>query len=98
MSIYIERENGEITPDEWLEYVNSDSELILSENGTAINPITKAAMRFRIFGRTLWKDYEITYRDGRIGSEDGSAELVEKLKKIACDLSADVFDCGVKIL
>lgn len=97
MSIYIERENGKITPDEWIEYVNSDSELTLSEDGTAINPLTKAPMRFRILGRTLWKDYEITYKDGRIGSEDGSAELVEKLKQIADALSADVFDCGMKI-
>ncbi|MDE6727752.1 MAG: hypothetical protein K2J80_07410 [Oscillospiraceae bacterium] len=97
MTIYIERESGIITPGEWLEYVNADSELILSENGTAINPITKAPMRFKIFGRTLWKDYEITYKDGRIGSEDSSAELIDKLTEIAAALSAEVFDCGEKI-
>lgn len=97
MDIYIERENGKITLDEWLEYVNSDSELVLSETGTAINPLTKATMRFRIAGRSLWKDHELTYSEGRIGSEDGSEELVEKLKQIASALSAEVFDCGEKI-
>lgn len=97
MSIYIERESGKITLEEWIEYVNSDSELVLSETGTAINPITKAAMRFRIIGRALWRDYEIIYKNGRIGSEDGSADLAEKLRQIACALSADVFDCGEKI-
>lgn len=94
MDLYIERENVSITLDEWLEYVNSDGELVLSETGTAINPLTKAVMRFRIPGRTLWRDYEITYKDGRIGSEGGSGELAEKLKQIASALSAEVFDCG----
>lgn len=97
MDLYIERENGEITLEEWLEYVNSDGELTLSETGTAINPLTKAVMRFRIPGRTLWRDYEITYKDGRIGSEDGSEELAEKLEQIASALNAEVFDCGEKI-
>lgn len=97
MDIYIERENGKITLDEWIKYVNSDGELILSETATAINPLTKAVLRVRVAGRVLWKDYEITYRDGRIGSEDGSEELVEKLKQIASVLSAEVFDCGEKI-
>lgn len=96
MDLYIERENGDITLDEWLEYVNSDGELTLSEIGTAINPLTKAVMRFRIKGRTLWKGYEITYSDGRIGCEGGTEELVEKLKQIASALSAKVFDCGEK--
>lgn len=95
--MYIERENGSITLDEWLKFVNSDGELTLSETGTAINPITKATMRFRITCRVLWKDCEITYMDGRIDSEDGSAELVEKLKQIASALNAEVFDCGEKI-
>lgn len=98
MDLYIERENGNITLDEWLEYVNSDGELVLSETGTAINPLTKAVMRFRIPGRTLWRDYEITYKDGRIGSEGGSEELIEKLKQIAEALSGEVFDCGDKIV
>lgn len=97
MTIYIERENGIITPEEWLEYVNADSELVLSESGMAINPITKVPMRFKIFGRTLWKDYEIIYKNGRIGSEDSSAELIGKLTEIADALSAEVFDCSEKI-
>lgn len=97
MDIYIERENGSITLDEWLEYVSSDGELVLSETGTAINPITKAVLRVHIKGRALWRDYEINYRNGRIGCEDGSDELVEKLKRIAFALSAEVFDCGEKI-
>lgn len=98
MDLYIERENGEITLEEWLEYVNSDGELTLSEIGEAINPITKAVLRIHIKGRTLWKDYEINYRNGRIGSEDGSEELAEKLKQIASALNAEVFDCGEKIV
>ncbi len=97
MDIYIERVNGKITLDEWIKYVNSDGELILSETATAINPLTKAVLRVRLAGRVFWKDYEITYRDGRIGSEDGSKELVEKLKQIAQALSAEVFDCGEKL-
>ncbi len=98
MDIYIERESGNITPEEWLEYVESDGELTLSETGTAINPFTKAQMRFKIFGRVLWKNYVLTYNDGRIGSEDSSEELVEKLKQIAATLSANVYDCGEKIV
>lgn len=97
MSLYIERESSPITLEEWLSYVSIDNELTLSENGTAINPITKTTMRYKILGRTLWKDYEITYNEGRIGSEDGSAELTGKLTEIAAALSAEVFDCGVKI-
>lgn len=97
MDLYIERENGTITLEDWLEYVKSDGELILSETCEATNPITKQVLRVRVTGRVLWKDYEITYRDGRIGSEDGSKELVEKLKQIAQALSAEVFDCGEKL-
>ena len=97
MDLYIERENGEITLEEWLEYVNSDDELTLSETAEATNPITKAVLRVHIKGRALWKNYEINYRSGRIGSEFGSEELVEKLKQIAQALSAEVFDCGEKI-
>lgn len=98
MTVYIERESGKITPEEWLNYISMDSELVLSERGTVINPITKAKMRFNFFGRTLWKDYEITYKEGRISSNDSSAELIEKLKQIASALSAHVFDCGEKII
>lgn len=97
MDLYIERENGEITLEEWLKYVESDGELTLSETGEATNPITKQVLRFRIKGRALWKNYEITYSGGKIGSEFGSEELVEKLKQIASALNAEVFDCGEKI-
>ncbi|MDE6733044.1 MAG: hypothetical protein K2J77_09235 [Oscillospiraceae bacterium] len=97
MDVYIERENGSITLEEWLEYVNLDGELTLSETAEATNPITKSVLRIHIKGRTLWKDYEINYRNGRIGSEDGSDEILEKLKQIAQALSAEVFDCGEKI-
>lgn len=98
MDLYIERENESITLDEWIQYVNSDGELILSETATAINPITKAVLRVHRKGRVLWKDYEINYMGGKIGSENGSEELVEKLIQIAQALSADVFDCGEKIV
>lgn len=97
MDLYIEREGGEITLDEWYEYIKSDGELTLSETAEATNPITKQVLRVRIKGRALWKNYEITYYNGKIGSEFGSAELVEKLKQIASALSAEVFDCGEKI-
>lgn len=97
MDLYIERENGSITLEEWLDYVKSDGELTLSETAEATNPITKSVLRVHIKGRALWRSYEIIYRKGRIGSEDGSEELAEKLKQIASALSAEVFDCGEKI-
>lgn len=97
MTIYIERVSGMITIDEWLTYISTDSELTLSENGTAINPITRVPMRFRIPGRVLWKNCEINYKQGKIGCEGISEGLIEKLSEIAAALSADVFDCGEKI-
>lgn len=69
MDIYIERGFSQITLEEWLYYVNTDSELTLSKSGTVMNPLTKTQMELQIPGRTLWKDYEITYKNGKIGSE-----------------------------
>ena len=97
MSVYIEREGGIITIDEWLSYAAADSELTISENGIAVNPITRTSMRLRIPGRVLWRDYEIIYKQGRICCESSSRELIVKLTEIADALSADVFDCGEKI-
>lgn len=96
MDIYIEREFSPITLNEWINYVITDSELTLSESGTMINPLTKTRMELKIPGRTLWRNYEITYKNGRIGSESSSKELITKLMEIAKSLSANVLDCGEK--
>lgn len=90
MDIYIEKENGEISLQEWLDYVKSDDELILAEVAEATNPLTKQKLRIEIPGRVLFKNSEINFRRGRIGSEDGSEEMVAKLKEIATVFGAFV--------
>lgn len=90
MDIYIEKENGEISLQEWLDYVKSDDELILAEVAEATNPLTKQKLRIEIPGRVLFKNSEINFRRGRIGSEDGSEEMVTKLKEIATVFGAFV--------
>lgn len=97
MAVYIERESSIISLEEWIGYVNTDSELVLSESGKAVNSITRASMRFNIPGRVLWSDYEIIYMNGRIVCEGSSTELIKKLRAIGNTLSADVYDCGKKI-
>lgn len=92
MDIYIEKENGEISLQEWLDYVKTDGELMLSEVAEAINPLTKQKLRIEIPGRVLFKNSEINFRRGCIGSEDGSDEMVAKLKEIATVFGADFFE------
>lgn len=91
MDIYIENEKG-ISLQEWLDYVDTDNELVLAESGEGINPITKQKLRIQIPGRVLFGDSEIIYRNGCIGSDDYSEELVAKLKKIAKAFEADFFE------
>lgn len=91
MDIYVENEKG-ISLQEWLDYVNRDNELVLSESGEGINPITKQKLRIQIPGRVLFGDSEIIYQNGRIGSDDYSEELVAKLKEIAKAFNAEFFE------
>ena len=91
MDIYIENEKG-ISLQEWLDYVNRDNELVLSESGEGINPITKAKLRIQIPGRVLFGDSEIHWKNSRIGSDDYSEELVAKLKEIAQAFDAEFFE------
>ena len=91
MDIYIENEKG-ISLQEWLDYVNRDNELDLSESGEGINPITKEKLRIQIPGRVLFGDSEINWKNGRIGSDDYSEELVAKLKEIAKAFDAEFFE------
>lgn len=91
MDIYIENEKG-ISLQEWLDYVNRDNELVLSEAGEGIHPITKQKLRIQIPGRVLFGDSEIIYQNGRIGSDDYSEEIVAKLKEIAKAFDADFIE------
>ena len=91
MDIYIENEKG-ISLQEWLDYVNRDNELVLSESGEGIHPITKEKLRIQIPGRVLFGDSEINWKNGRVGSEDYSEELVAKLKEIAKAFDAEFFE------
>lgn len=99
MGLYIEREDPPITLDEWLAYIESDNELTLSEVGTAINPITKVKMTFRITGRAIRNDFsEFFYDKGRIMGEGANIDdLLKKLTEIALAFSASVFDSGERI-
>ena len=89
----IERQNSPIILDEWLRYINTDSELELAETGTVINPLTKKAMKMSTSGRAiLHGTIELFYRDGRIICEDGSEDTAVKLKQIAATLSAELIE------
>ena len=91
MDIYIQNEKG-ISLKEWLDFVSKDKELVLSESGEGINPITKQKLRIQIPGRVLFRDSEIIYRNGLIGSDDYSEELVAKMKEIAKAFDAEFFE------
>ena len=91
MDIYIENEKG-ISLQAWLDYVSRDKELVLSESGGGINPITKQKLRIQIPGRVLFGDSEIIYWNSRIGSNDYSEELVAKMKEIAKAFDAEFFE------
>ncbi len=97
VDIYVEKENGEISLQEWLNYVKSDDALVLEEVAEGINPLTKQKLRINIPGRVIFQGMEICYRKGRVGCEDFSDELLKKLKEIATVFEADVYDCGEKI-
>ncbi len=95
MDIYVERKGYGITLAEWKNYVQSDQELSLSEQGKAINPLTRIPMYFEIPGRAVYKnDCEIYYENGKIGCDGLSGEIQEKLTEIARFFHADIFDCG----
>lgn len=91
MDIYIENEKG-ISLQEWLDYVNRDNELVLSESCEGINPITKEKLRIQIPGRVLFGESEIIWKNNRIGSDDYSEESVAKLKRIAKEFNAEFFE------
>lgn len=97
MDIYIEKENGEISFQEWLDYVKLDNELILAEVSEGINPLTKMTLRIEIPGRVLFNGIEINFKRGRIGCEYASEEMLVKLKEIAIVFGANVYDCGEEI-
>ena len=97
MDIYVERENQEINFQEWLNYVESDKNLILAEVTEGINPLTKMALKVEIPGRVLFQDMEIYHKKGCIGCEYASEEMLAKLKEIATALGAKVYDCGEEI-
>lgn len=84
--------------DERLAYINYDDELTLSEDGSLINPITKAKMPFHIIGRAIWNGYESIYDNGRISGGNNDIDgLMKKLSEIAAALSASVYDCGERL-
>ncbi|MBQ4522267.1 MAG: hypothetical protein IJA10_04870 [Lachnospiraceae bacterium] len=97
MDIYIEREKGEISFQEWLDYVKSDDELILTEVTEGINPLTKMKLRIEIPGRVIFNGVEINFKRGCIGCEYASEEMLAKLKEIAIVFGANVYDCGEEI-
>lgn len=98
MDLYIERAGKEITLEEWKAYVKSDRELLLSEQGQGINPLTCAPMHFKIPGRAVYREScEILYKEGKIGCDSSSDEIIKKLSEISRSLNACVFDCGEEI-
>lgn len=98
MGLYIEREFFPITLDEWLAFIKIDDELTLSEDGIAINLITKAKIPFHITGRAIWNGFELIYDNGRIcGGSNDIDGLIKKLSEIAAALSASVYDCGERL-
>lgn len=97
MDIYIEKESGKISLQEWVDYVKSNEKLMLEEVSEGINPITKQKLRIEIPGRAIINDTEINYIDGRIGCEYASEEVLEALKEIAKVFGANVYDCGERI-
>ena len=91
MDIYIQREK-EISLQEWIEYIKSDRDLVLMEYGEVINPITRQKMKMKIEGRALLDGYEIIYKEGCIGCADYSEKVLVKLREIAKNLGADIFE------
>jgi len=94
MDIYIEKENGEISLEEWIDYVKSDDELILAEVSEGINPFTKQVLRIEIPGRAIFNEEEINFKRGRVGCEYASDEMLIKLKAIGEAFGAKLYDCG----
>ncbi len=98
MELYIERENGVITLDEWLSCISSDRGLKLSEDGTVVNPVTKKDFKLRIRRRAVWRGtVEFTYIKGKVCCSNALEDITAKLSELAVKLSACVFDCGEKI-
>ena len=91
MDLYIQREK-EISLQEWIEYVNTDRDLVLMESEEVINPITRQKMIMKIVGIALLGDSEIIYREGRIGCDDYSEKVLVKLREIAKTLGAEIFE------
>lgn len=97
MDIYVEKEIGKISLQEWSNYVNADEKLVLEEVAEGINPLTKQKLKIEIPGRAVINDTSINYINGRIGCEYASGEVLEKLKEIASVFGASVYDCSEKI-
>lgn len=98
MDIYVEKETGKISLQEWIEYVKTDEKFVLEEVAEGIHPFTKQKLKSEIPGRAVMNDTEINYVNGRIGCEYASEEVLEKLKEIASQFGANVYDCGELIV
>lgn len=61
VDIYVEKENGEISLQEWLDYVKSDDALVLEEVAEGINPLTKQKLG-------LWKSVIRCYGNAQEGN------------------------------
>ncbi|MBO5030679.1 MAG: hypothetical protein J6D08_02135 [Lachnospiraceae bacterium] len=91
MDIYIKRER-DISLQEWVDYIKTDSDLTLAESAEGINPITKQKLKMKIEGRALFGETEMIYKNGCIGCDDYSEDILMKCKEIAKMLNAEVFD------
>jgi len=98
VDLYIQRQGGGISLAEWREYIAADPGLTLSETVSGIHPLTQAPLHIRTPGRAVLNSgEEILYREGRIGCEGVSENLIKKLSQIAAALNASLFDCGRRI-
>lgn len=54
MELYIKRDNGYISLEEWKAYAVSDAELDVADVREAVNPITKQKLRVEVPGHALY--------------------------------------------
>ena len=96
---WIESESSPITLDQWSAYVEADAEM--SMDGRAVATVDgQPVLEYHNDGLAVWTGYSqhdprgnmawFDHRDGRIIVKNPDHEILEKMKQVARELSANV--------
>jgi hypothetical protein len=96
MDTETEEDNDPISLEEWLQVVEEDNDLKLTESIQGINPITRTKILIKEKGLAIWrhteKDYDVEFHfeKGKVCADGYDDCLINKMKQLAERLNAKV--------